>query len=81
MSGSVQEPVNYALSWNTVYWTIKSSAVSSANLRGPSVQGAWNVKISGDDVISGPATVFRAAYRYWHKMPALGLTAPNLVGK
>lgn len=78
MSGSVQEPVNYALSWNTVYWTIKSSAVSSANLRGPSVQGAWNVKISGDDVISGPATVFRAAYRYWHKMPALGLTAPNL---
>lgn len=58
MSGSVQEPVNYALSWNTVYWTIKSSAVSSANLRGPSVQGAWNVKISGDDVISGPATVF-----------------------
>lgn len=78
MSGAVQEPVNYALSWNTVYWTIKSSAVSSANLRGPSVQGAWNVKISGDDVISGPATVFRAAYRYWHKMPALGLTAPNL---
>ena len=78
MSGSVQEPVNYALSWNTVYWTIKSSAVSSANLRGPSVQGAWNVKISGDDVISGPATVFRAAYRYWHKMPALGLTAPDL---
>ena len=50
-------------------------------LAGSSVQGAWNVKISGDDVISGPATVFRAAYRYWHKMPALGLTAPIWVGK
>ena len=74
----VRGAVNYALTWNTADWTIKSSAVSSADLRGPSVQGPWNVKISGGNVISGPATVFRAAYRYWHKMPALGLTAPNL---
>ena len=74
----VRGAVNYALTWNTADWTIKSSAVSSADLRGPSVQGPWNVKISGGNVISGPATVFRAAYRYWHKMPALGLSKPNL---
>ncbi|MBS6652360.1 hypothetical protein [Alistipes putredinis] len=78
MSGSVQEPVNYALSWNTVYWTIKSSALSSANLQGPNMNSTWDVRIKKGTVMLGPATVYRAAYRYWHKMPALGLSKPNL---
>lgn len=78
MSGSVQEPVNYALSWNTVYWTIKSSALSSVNLQGPNMNSTWDVRIKKGTVMLGPATVYRAAYRYWHKMPALGLSKPNL---
>lgn len=70
--------VNYTLSWNVDGWTIKSSALSSANLQGPNMNSTWDVRIKEGTVMLGPATVYRAAYRYWHKMPALGLTAPNL---
>lgn len=70
--------VNYTLSWNVDGWTIKSSALSSANLLGPNMNSTWDVRIKEGTVMLGPATVYRAAYRYWHKMPALGLTAPNL---
>lgn len=74
----MQGAVNYSLTWNTPDWTIKSSALSSADLQGGSVQGTWNVKIKEGTVMLGPATVYRVAYRYWNKMPALGLSKPNL---
>lgn len=70
--------VNYTLSWNVDGWTIKSSALSSANLLGPNMNSTWDVRIKEGTVMLGPATVYRAAYRYWHKMPALGLSKPNL---
>lgn len=70
--------VNYTLSWNVDGWTIKSSALSSANLQGPNMNSTWDVRIKEGTVMLGPATVYRAAYRYWHKMPALGLSKPNL---
>ncbi|MDE5730576.1 MAG: hypothetical protein K2H81_03500 [Alistipes sp.] len=69
--------VTYSLSWDSDDWTMKSGAMSSAILRSDAISGAWNIRINKGDVVLGPATVFRAAYRYWYKMPNYGLSAPK----
>lgn len=40
------------------------------------MNGAWIFEIDTHPVLAH-ATIFRAAYRYWYKMPSYGLTPPN----
>ena len=68
--------VNYSLSWDDDEWMIKSSRTSSAGITQSNMSGAWNLRISTHPSLAH-ATIFRAAYRYWYKMPAYGLTPPH----
>lgn len=68
--------VNYSLSWDDNGWAIKNTRTSSASMVQYNMSGAWNLQIMSNPNLAH-ATIFRAAYRYWYKMPAYGLTPPN----
>ena len=68
--------VKYSLSWDDDEWMVKDTRTSSAGIVQSNVSGEWNLKISTHPSLAH-ATIFRAAYRYWYKMPAYGLTPPH----
>ena len=68
--------VKYSLSWDDDEWMVKDTRTSSAGIVQSNVSGEWKLRISTHPSLAH-ATIFRAAYRYWYKMSAYGLTPPH----
>ena len=68
--------VKYSLSWDDDEWMVKDTRTSSAGIVQSNVSGEWKLRISTHPSLAH-ATIFRAAYRYWYKMPAYGLIPPH----